>query len=325
MLPGSIGSTEFLAAYHACLRGEQPAPAAADMKARTGPGTINAAVALYLGSNAFRQFGDSTRALRRSILKNFCALVGDKPLAPLDRKYVDRLLESMSSPNVQRTFLLAMRPFLAWAIKQQMIAADPTAGIKIKLLKSDGHDTWTDEQIALFEARWPIGSRERLAFALLLHTGQRRGDVIRMGRQHVRDGVLTVKQRKTGAEVIMPVHPELAAAIAACPGQNLTFLVTATGRPYDERGFNRWFRAAAFAAGLPASCVPHGLRKGCARRLAEAGCTTAQIAAITGHMTLKEIQHYTAAYDRKRAATDAMAKMIAAAIVNESVKPPLAV
>jgi len=78
-LPGLIGSAEFLAAYHACLRGEHPAPAIAEMKARSGPGTINAAVALYLDSNAFMQFGKSTRALRRSILKKFCGFVGDKP------------------------------------------------------------------------------------------------------------------------------------------------------------------------------------------------------------------------------------------------------
>jgi hypothetical protein len=109
-LPGSIGSAEFLAAYHSCLRGEHPAPAIAEMKARSGPGTINAAVALYLDSNAFMHFGKSTRALRRSILKKFCELVGDKPLALLNRKYIDRLLQSMPSPVVARTWLLALRP-----------------------------------------------------------------------------------------------------------------------------------------------------------------------------------------------------------------------
>jgi integrase len=312
-LPGSIGSAEFLAAYHACLRGEHSAPAIAEMKARSGPGTINAAVALYLDSNAFMQFGKSTRALRRSILKKFCELVGDKPLALLNRKYIDRLLQSMLSPVVARTWLLALRPLLQWAMTAQMIEADPTVGIKIKLPKSDGHETWTDEQVAQFEARWPIGTRERLALALLVHTGQRRGDVLRMGRQHIRDGVLTIKQQKTGVEVDIPVHPELAAAIAACPSEHLTFLTTERGAPVIERQFNHWFRAAVKAAGLQASCVPHGLRKACARRLAEQGCTSPQIAAITGHLTLKEIERYTVAYDRKRAAKDAMAKLVAGA------------
>jgi integrase len=308
-LPGLPWSPEFMTTYHAAMCGEGAA-AVAELTARTGPGTINATVALYLDSNAFMQFGDGTRALRRSILKQFCRLVGDKPLALLPRKYIDRLLQSAPSPVVARTWLLALRPFLQWAMTAQMIAANPTDGIKIKLPRSEGHHTWSEDEIAQFEARHPIGGRERLAFALLVHTGQRRSDVIRMGRQHIRDGLLLVKQRKTGAEVDVPVHPELAAAIAACPSEHLTFLVTSTGRPYSEREFNRWFGAAVKAAGLPAACVPHGLRKACARRLAEAGCSVAQIAAITGHMTLKEIQHYTKAYDRKRAARDAMAKLM---------------
>jgi integrase len=282
----------------------------AEMTVRSGPGTINAVVAQYLDSNAFMQFGDSTRALRRSILKKLCGLVGDKPIAPLNRRYIDRLLQSMPSPVVARTFLFAVRPFLEWAVKRQMIEADPTAGMKIKLPKSDGHATWSDEQIAQFEAHWPIGSRERLALALLVHTGQRRGEILRVGRQHIRDGILTIKQRKTGAEVNIPVHPELAAAISACPNEHLTFLTTTRGAPVSEREFNRWFRTAVLAAGLPASCVPHGLRKGCARRLAEAGASTLQIAAITGHLTLKEIERYTAAFDRRLAAKDGMAKMV---------------
>lgn len=308
-LPGLPWSPEFMASYHAAMCREGAA-AVAEMTARTGPGTINAAVALYLDSSTFMQFGDGTRALRRSILKQFCRLVGDKPIARLDRQYIDRLLQSSPSPVVARTWLLALRPLLQWAVTAQMIAADPSIGIKIKLPKTEGHDTWSDEQIAQFEARHTTGSRERLAFALLLYTGQRRSDVLRMGRQHVRNGILSIKQQKTGVEVDIPAHPELAAAIAACPNEHLTFLTTARGAPISEREFNRWFRAAVKAAGLPASCVPHGLRKACARRLAEAGCTVAQIAAITGHMTLKEIQHYTAAYDRKRAAKDAMAKLV---------------
>ena len=312
-LPGSIGSAEFLAAYHACLRGKQPVPAIAALTGRTGPGTINAAVAQYLDSNAFMQLGEGTRALRRSILKKFCELVGDKPLVLLDRKYIERLLQNIPSPIVRRSCLLTVRPLLQWAMTAQMIEADPTAGIKIKLPKTEGHDTWTDEQIAQFEVRHTIGSKQRLAFALLLHTGQRRGDVLHMGRQHIRDGILTIKQKKTGVEVSMPVHPELAAAIAACPSEHLTFLTTARGSPVNERQFNRWFRAAVKAAGLPARCVPHGLRKACARRLAEQGCTSRQIAAITGHLTLKEIERYTVAYDRKRAAKDAMAKLVAGA------------
>lgn len=313
-LPGLIGSPEFMAGYHAAMRGEMPTLAIAEMTARCGPGTISNAVTLYLDSNAFtsRAPSDATRKRQASTLQKFCGLVGDKPLALLDRKYIDRLLANMPTVGVARTCLITIRPFCEWAVTQQMLAADPTVGIKIKLPKTDGHDTWTDEQIAQFEAHWTIGTRERLALALLVHTGQRRSDVLRMGRQHIRDGILTIKQRKTGVEVSMPVHPELTAAIAACPAEHLTFLTTARGAPVGEREFNKWFRRAVLAAGLPASCVPHGLRKACARRLAELGCSELQIAAVTGHLTLKEVAHYTTAYNRKGAAAQAVAKLVAA-------------
>src|SRR5262249_8965815 len=137
----------------------------------------------------------------------------------------------------------------------------------------------------------------------------RRGDVIRMGRQHIRDGVLTITQQKTGVPVVVPVHPELRAAIDASAGTNLTFLVTERGRPFPGHSFTAWFRKHCDDAGLPKRCVVHGLRKAAARRLAEAGCTVHEIAAITGHTTLKEVERYTKAFDRERLARAAMGRL----------------
>src|SRR5262252_8831153 len=144
-LPGLIGSPEFLAGYHAAMRGEAPTLAIAEMTARSGPGTISNAVTLYLDSNAFlsRAPSEATRKRQASTLQKFCGLVGDKPLALLNRKYIDRLLANMPTTGVARTCLITIRPFCEWAVTQQMLAADPTAGIKIKLPKTEGHDTWT--------------------------------------------------------------------------------------------------------------------------------------------------------------------------------------
>jgi integrase len=319
-----IGTPEFWTAYHAWLRGEQIEQAVAAVTARTGAGTINNAVGLYLGSTAFAQRvpSEATRQRQTSTLKKFCTLVGDKPLALLDRKYIDKLLQDMPTVGVARTLLITLRPFLEWAVTEQMIEADPTAGIKIKLPKSDGHDTWTDEQIAQFGARWPIGTKERLALVLLVHTGQRRSDIIRMGRKHASNGVLAIKQSKRTRAgqmtVEIPMHPELVAAIDACPTPQVVsmhggdaYLLTATGRPFKERAFNDWFREACNAAGLPESCVPHGLRKACCRRLADLGLSPQRIGAISGHLTLKEIERYTKAYDRRQAAKEAMAALVA--------------
>src|SRR5262249_55082193 len=143
-----------------------------------------------------------------------------------------------------------------------------------------------------------------------LYTAQRRSDVVRMGRQHIRDGVLTVKQQKTGVELPIPVHPHLQAVLDATPSQHLTFLITATGKPYGGNAFTEQFRNWCDAPGLPQRCKPHGLRKAACRRLAEAGCSANEIMAISGHATMKELVRYTKAADQARLARNAFSKAV---------------
>jgi len=85
----------------------------------------------------------------------------------------------------------------------------PDAGDQDQTAKSDGYYTWTEDDVAAYEAKHAIGSKERLALALGLHTGQRRQDTILMGPQHIRNGLLHVRQSKTGISLDTPVHPEL--------------------------------------------------------------------------------------------------------------------
>jgi len=151
------------------------------------------------------------------------------------------------------------------AVEIGLRSDDPTRDVKRISVNSDGHHSWTEDEITQFEARHPIGSRERLAFALLLYTGQRRGDVIRMGRQHLRDGMLSVRQEKTNAVLDIPVHAALMQAIDAIPREHLTFLTTRRGEPFRPTSFSAWFRKACDVAGLP-HCSAHGLRKAAARR-----------------------------------------------------------
>jgi integrase len=158
----------------------------------------------------------------------------------------------------------------------------------------------------------PIGSRERLAFALGLFTAQRRGDVVAMGRQHIRNGLLHVTQQKTGAALAIPIHAELAAILATVPATQMTFVTTARGGSFKGKAFTQWFAVACDRAGLPSACTFHGLRKTACRRLAEAGCTVHEIAAISGHASLKEIERYTKAADQQRLAQAAMARTMAA-------------
>jgi integrase len=136
--------------------------------------------------------------------------------------------------------------------------------------------------------------------------------VVRIGRQHVRNGALHLTQGKTGAELVIPVHPELATIIAATPSDQLTYLVTEYGQPFTPAGFGNWFRAQCNAAGLPRECAAHGLRKAACRRLAEAGASANVIAAISGHRTLREVERYTRAADQARMARAGMELTIVA-------------
>ena len=210
-------------------------------------------------------------------------------------------------PGAANALRIALRVIMKHAIEIGLRADDPTREVRAIRIRSAGHHSWTDNEIAQFERHHPIGSRARLALALLLYTGQRRGDVIRMGAQHIRNGALHVKQEKTGAELIIPVHPTLATIIAAAPRNHLTFVTTRHGRPFQGSAFSRWFREECDKAGLP-HCSAHGLRKAAARRLAEAGCTAHEIGAITGHASLTELVRYTKAVDQRRLAEAAMTK-----------------
>jgi len=133
-----------------------------------------------------------------------------------------------------------------------------------------------------------------------------------MGRQHVRDGVLHVQQQKTGNELAIPLHATLKAELERLPKENMTFLMTAVGKPFSAVGFSNWFTDCAREAGLPANSSPHGLSKAAARWLAEAGCSTLQIASITGHESLKEVERYTKSAAQRRLAEAAMDTLVAA-------------
>ena len=208
-----------------------------------------------------------------------------------------------------RNLFKVLRAVAKVAIRTGMIETDPTTNVRRPKIKdTGGFRCWTDDEITTFEAHFAIGTRERLAFGLLLHTGQRRGDVIRMGRQHIEEGFLAVRQQKTGTVLHLPIIPELREILAAQPAEHLTFLVTTKGQPFSPAGFTAWFCAACAAAGL-SGLSAHGLRKAMCRRLAEAGRSANEIAAVSGHKSLPEVARYTKAADQKRMASAAMADM----------------
>jgi integrase len=301
-LPGLPWSPQFMEVYESALSG-QPLQIGAS---KTKPGTVSAAIVGYYYDQSFLALAPSTQRPLRGILERFRAEHGDKRIALLQRQHIIALLRSKKR-FAARHWLMAIRALMKYAVEIGLREDNPAAGVKLPNLKTDGYHSWTEAEIAQFQAYHGLGTRARLALTLLLYTGQRRGDVIRMGRQHIRDGIMHVRQQKTGIELAIPIHGTLASTIAEAPAYHLTFLTTRNGKPFSPAGFGNYFRDCCNEAGL-SHCSAHGLRKAAARRLAEAGCTMHEIAAITGHASLSEVQRYTRAADQKRLALSAMEK-----------------
>jgi integrase len=316
-LPGLPWSPEFMAAREAAL-GKTSASVPEIGADRTKAGTVNAAiVSYYTMSTAFRDMAPSTKMNRRAILERFRSEHGHRNIAGLDERAVRAIL-AKRPPLAAVNLLKTLRSLLRHAIDVEMRKDDPTANIKLKSPKSDGHHSWAEAEILAFERRHPIGTKARLALTLLLYTGQRRGDVVTMGRQHVANNILSITQEKTGNHVAIPVADLIWDALNALPrsGQ-LTFLVTEQGKPFTSAGFGNWFRDRCDEADLP-QCSAHGLRKAAATRMAENGATTHELMSWFGWSSVSEAERYTKKADRARMNLGSASKLISR---TEIVKP----
>ena len=308
-LPGAPGSAEFMTAYQAALAGET-APKRQVGAELVAAGSMTALIVAYYTSADFTRLAPATQATYRGVLERFRAKAGDAPVARLTAEHVRRLLdEKAATPAAANALLAMLRLLMRFAVERGWRKDDPTEGVRKVRGKGPGFHTWTEEEIARFERFWPTGSRARLALALLLFTAQRRADVVKLGRQHVKGDALQLRQQKTGAKLTLPIHPALQAELAQVPATQMTFLQTAAGAPFSPAGFSNWFVASARDAGLPVGCSPHGLRKAASRRLAEAGCSASVIQAITGPTPLAEVSRYTAAADQEGRARLGMAAL----------------
>ena len=177
--------------------------------------------------------------------------------------------------------------------------------------RSTGFYTWTEEDIAAYRNRWPLGTKQRLAMELMLWTDQRKIDAIHLGRQHVKGGKFVIRQTKTGKLLRLPIAPQLAAAIEAMPPSDaMCFLLTEWGKPFSVKGFGGWFRDQCNAAGL-SRCTAHGLRKATMRRMAELEMPNKTMKSVSGHSKDDEVARYTQAADQARLADHAIRRLAA--------------
>jgi integrase len=215
-------------------------------------------------------------------------------LAPLENK-----------PGASLDTIKKLRILIKHATDKGQLGHDPSAGIKRAKVKEIR--AWTDDELAAFERRWPIGTKQRAAYSLMLNMGTARIDTHELTWRQIDAASYT--RKKTGVPVYGVIVDELRRALDAIPREHMTVINTEFGRPFSVDGFSRFMRDAITAAGLPRDCQPHGLRKTLGRKLADEGCSTHEIMAALGHTTLSEAERYTREADRKRNGRRAVARL----------------
>lgn len=320
-IPGEPGSQAFVEQYYLLRDGEAPRAKSPRKLQLSSSGTLRRLCEGYYVSTEFKQLGNSTARVRRLILEGICQsknakgkVRGDLPYALIQERHIREIRDEKANlPEAANARLKALRQLFAWAKISSAIATNPALEVKRLSSASEGYHTWSDEEVAQFEARHPVGTKARLAFALLRYTGVRRSDVVKLGKGMERDGVLhfTVtkgSQRKGKAgpkRLALPILAPLRAVLDAAAGEHPTYLVSASGKPYTAESFGNKFREWCDQAGLR-HCSAHGIRKFDATAAAENGATAHQLMAMFGWDSIKQAEHYTRKASQTKLASGAM-------------------
>jgi len=305
-LDGMPGSPRFHASYAQAHTNFERPPAEGPQPAK--PGSVAALLVAYKGSPEFKQLKARSRDDYRRYLDRISQDLGQLPVNRMERRHVlgyrDRFAET---PRTANYVVQILRLVLGWGVDRGWLMANPAA--KPRQLKTgDGHRPWEEYEIAAFRAKWSAETVERVAFEILLNTGQRGGDVAGMTRQQAAHGDIAVAQEKTGERVWIPQSDDLRAVLDPWleTHKHVAILTTEGGRPFKVDYLRHAMRDAIRAAGLPDDCTLHGLRYTAATVLRELGCDLPTIAAITGHRTAEMTRKYS---EKRRRATVAIARL----------------
>ena len=308
------GSDEFIRRYEAAKAGVRPdaGGGAAKRTSQAPQGSLSQVIQSWYQTPDFKRLSPVTRKNYRGIAERLREEHGHRSVKTLTRSIIKRLMgKKADTPEAANSLLRILRLVLDHAMHDmEIIEHNPARDVKkYRPANPDGYHTWTEKEITRFFDRWPEGTPADMAMSLMLYTGAARSDAVQLGPENIVDGRLQYRRQKMktrdGVLVDIPIHPELRRRLDALPEDQETFLCTQYGKPRSAAGLGNKMREWANAAGLT-ECTSHGLRKACARRLAEAGATPHEIMAVTGHKTLAEAQRYTEKVARAGLADRAM-------------------
>jgi integrase len=303
-LPDDPTSQGFREAYAAAMAGETSEPSIK----KDAPGTIGALIASYKASGQFTGLSETSKTGYMSRLESIRVDHGHRAVAGLTKDRIQTfILDPLADrPGAALDTIKKLRILIKHAVDKGWLKYDPSTGIKRP--KGKEIRAWTDAELAAYERRWPIGTKQRTAYAVMLNMGTARVDTHLLTWNQV-DEVASYARHKTGVAVEMEIAEELQKALAATSRKHVTVINTAYGKPFTVDGFSGFMRDAISAAGLPLGCQPHGLRKTLGRLLADAGATADDIMAALGHTTLAEAERYTREADRRRGGKRAVVKL----------------
>lgn len=307
------GSKEYKEQYARALEGFAPAKGL-NVVSRS----VEDLIQRFYRSPRFNKGGDKWQATVRGVLEPFREEFRNDRVADFDFEHIEvilgkRVKQTISDKGKRQggTFSAErlheqLKRLFAYAVRLRWIDANPVTEAELPAKHVvKGFHSWTETDIAKFQARHPVGSKARLAMEIALWTALRRGDVALLGPQHLVEGRVIMVAAKTMKAVNVIAAPPLLEAIEAVPTGDQTFLVTHKGKPFSAAGFGNWFRDRCNEAGLP-HCAIHGLRKALTRRGADLGLSQQQLKALGQWSGDSEVAVY---------AADANQKMMADAAV----------
>lgn len=255
--------------------------------------TLGAVIAQWQRSPEWSNLSPGTQANYVLYLKPLHAAMKLTPVNGIKRSHLLKMRNEIAfkrGHGAALNFCRAVGALFTWARRNDVVEASPAIDLVFSLQRGS-LPAWRDDQAQ--RAMRELPEPYRRAVVLAYHTGQRRGDLCRIGWHDYDGQVIRLIQEKTTQPLEIPVSAELRAELAIWKtDRHAVTILEHRGKPWKPGYLTQWLPDQLKRIGLPPLGL-HGLRRLTAIRLAEAGCTPHEIAAITGHRTLQMVQEYT--------------------------------
>lgn len=302
-LHSEFGTKKFTAEYQAAISGNPIIVNGEDKN------SLKWLIGRFRRSAEWEMLSKGTKKQRDHFFHAIIEASGNVPYRAIKKQNIlDGIDRRKKTPGAANNFLRTLKALFKWAKESDYIDQNPTEGIKKLQYKSDGFPIWTLNEVTQYREKWAIGTRERLAMELLLWTGLRRGDIVRLGKQHIKNNKAMIPTEKGEQPIYITITPELKQLISVSPTGDMALIATESGYPRNKDAYGNWFRKACRAAGVKKSS--HGLRKLAATLLAEAGGTQNELRAAFGWKTDAMARFYTEKADKNRLSSKAAERRI---------------